>query len=72
MEYLIVGILWLFFAWLFYQRLFWESVLAVSILASAFACIASVIHLQIFAAIGFLILFIILCIICAILPVNGE
>ena len=72
MEYLILGILWLFLTWLFCQRLFWESVLAVSVLASAFACIASIIHFEIFAAIGFLILFLVLFIICGILPVNGE
>lgn len=72
MEYLIVGILFLLFEWLFCQRLFWESVLAVSTLASAFACIASIIHFQIFAAIGFLILLIILFIIIALLPEIGE
>ena len=72
MEYLIVWFLFLFFAWLFCQRWFWESVLAVSVLASAFACIASIIHFQIFAAIGFLILFLILFIIIAILPEIGE
>ena len=45
---------------LIFQRWFWILLFSLGVIASFFAMIASVIHFQIFGAIGFLILMLIL------------
>lgn len=59
MEYLyllILGGILLLGLWLLTQRWFWFIVLGLSALASVFACIASIIHFQILAAVGYFVL----------------
>ena len=52
----ILGVILLLGLWLLTQRWFWFIALGLSALASAFACIASIIHFQILAAVGFFVL----------------
>jgi hypothetical protein len=57
---LILGGILLLGLFLLTQRWFWLIALGLSALASAFACIASIIHFEIFAAVGYFILALIL------------
>lgn len=45
---------------LIFQRWFWFLVFLIGGIASLFACIASIIHFQILAALGYLFLFLLL------------